>query len=184
MNSGTVYSLARSLPVGNVVRVCLAISPNVVTRVGTRRLAVWQYDPRCPSRILLVLHAQANLAKIPHDLTDEQVVLLSDIASTGFSGAESGGVRIGDTVTRWLYLLKAPSASVPLPVQSSWVPPSFSALMVMLPALGWPNAWEPISYSIIRRMMSYRDQEACGRRFDVAIEALGTQTTFEAALRV
>ena len=47
---------------------------------------------------LLVPHAQANLAKIPHDLTDEQVVLLADIASTGFSGAESGGVRIGDTV--------------------------------------------------------------------------------------
>src|SRR6186997_2578504 len=47
---------------------------------------------------LLVPHAQANLAKIPDELTDEQVVLLADIASTGFSGAESGGVRIGDTV--------------------------------------------------------------------------------------
>src|SRR6478752_6710003 len=47
---------------------------------------------------LLVPNAQANLAKIPSDLTDEQVVLLADIASTGFSGAESGGVKIGDTV--------------------------------------------------------------------------------------
>ena len=47
---------------------------------------------------LLVPHAQANLAKIPDELTDEQVVLLADIASTGFSGAESGGVRIGDAV--------------------------------------------------------------------------------------
>src|SRR5215203_120102 len=47
---------------------------------------------------LLVPYAQANLAKIPSDLTDEQVVLLADIASTGFSGAESGKVRIGDTV--------------------------------------------------------------------------------------
>ena len=47
---------------------------------------------------MLVPSAQANLAKIPDDLTDEQVVLLADIASTGFSGAESGGVRIGDTV--------------------------------------------------------------------------------------
>ena len=42
--------------------------------------------------------AQANLAKIPDELTDEQVVLLADIASTGFSGAESGAVRIGDSV--------------------------------------------------------------------------------------
>src|SRR5438132_11575321 len=47
---------------------------------------------------LLVPNAQANLAKIPDDVSDEQVVLLADIASTGISGAESGGVRIGDTV--------------------------------------------------------------------------------------
>jgi threonine dehydrogenase-like Zn-dependent dehydrogenase len=47
---------------------------------------------------LVVPYAQANLAKIPDELTDEQVVLLADIASTGFSGAESGQVKIGDTV--------------------------------------------------------------------------------------
>jgi threonine dehydrogenase-like Zn-dependent dehydrogenase len=47
---------------------------------------------------LLVPYAQANLAKIPDDLTDEQVVLLADIASTGFGGAEAGNIRIGDTV--------------------------------------------------------------------------------------
>ena len=47
---------------------------------------------------LLVPHAQANLTKIPSELSDEQVVLLADIASTGFSGAESGEVRIGDAV--------------------------------------------------------------------------------------
>src|SRR6187399_1713309 len=47
---------------------------------------------------LLVPNAQANLAKIPDELSDEQVVLLADIASTGFSGAESGNVRIGDAV--------------------------------------------------------------------------------------
>ncbi len=47
---------------------------------------------------LLVPYAQANLAKIPDELSDEQVVLLADIASTGFSGAESGNVKIGDSV--------------------------------------------------------------------------------------
>src|ERR1700681_420013 len=47
---------------------------------------------------LRVPSAQANLAKIPDELSDEQVVLLADIASTGFSGAESGDVRLGDTV--------------------------------------------------------------------------------------
>src|SRR5262250_723661 len=47
---------------------------------------------------LLVPYAQANLATIPKDLTDEQVVLLADIASTGFSGVESAQIKIGDSV--------------------------------------------------------------------------------------
>src|SRR4249920_3537356 len=47
---------------------------------------------------LRVPAAQANLAKIPDELSDEQVVLLADIASTGFGGAESGQIRIGDSV--------------------------------------------------------------------------------------
>ena len=36
-----------------------------------------------------VPYAQANLAKIPDDLSDEQCVLLADIASTGISAAET-----------------------------------------------------------------------------------------------
>src|SRR6202163_425165 len=47
---------------------------------------------------LRVPSAQANLAKIPDGLSDEQVVLLADIASTGISGAEAGKVRPGDAV--------------------------------------------------------------------------------------
>src|SRR5690348_3088724 len=47
---------------------------------------------------LLVPNAQANLAKIPDDLSDEQVVLLADIASTGFSAAESADLQMGDSV--------------------------------------------------------------------------------------
>src|SRR6476620_543960 len=45
-----------------------------------------------------VPYAQANLAKIPDDLSDEQCVLLADIASTGISAAERANVRIGQTV--------------------------------------------------------------------------------------
>ena len=47
---------------------------------------------------LLVPDARANLAVIPDGLTDEQVLMLPDIASTGISGAESGGVKVGDAV--------------------------------------------------------------------------------------
>src|SRR5262245_20111371 len=47
---------------------------------------------------LLVPDARANLAGVPDELTDTQVLMLPDIASTGISGAESGQVRIGDSV--------------------------------------------------------------------------------------
>lgn len=40
----------------------------------------------------------ANLAPVPDGLTDEEVLMCPDIMSTGFSGAQSGGVRIGDVV--------------------------------------------------------------------------------------
>src|SRR6185369_6223320 len=47
---------------------------------------------------LRVPYAQANLAMIPDSLTDEDVVLLADIASTGFGGAEAANIKIGDSV--------------------------------------------------------------------------------------
>src|SRR6188768_3432189 len=68
---------------------------------GVEAIGGWRFGNTingAQAQYLLVPNAQANLAKIPESLTDEQVVLLADIASTGFSGAESGKVRIGDSV--------------------------------------------------------------------------------------
>ena len=47
---------------------------------------------------LLVPDARANLAPIPDGLSDEDVLLVPDIFSTGLAGAESGGIRVGDAV--------------------------------------------------------------------------------------
>src|SRR6185503_7008426 len=52
----------------------------------------------CQAEYVLIPDARANLAPIPDGLTDEQVLMCPDIMSTGFGGAESGGIRIGDTV--------------------------------------------------------------------------------------
>src|SRR5437667_6678200 len=68
---------------------------------GVEALGGWRFGNTingAQAEYLLVPNAQANLAKIPDELSDEQVVLLADIASTGFSGAESANIRIGDTV--------------------------------------------------------------------------------------
>jgi len=50
------------------------------------------------ARYAIIPFAQANMAKIPDELNDEQVFLLADIASTGFSASESAQVKIGDSV--------------------------------------------------------------------------------------
>ncbi|HKB04649.1 MAG TPA: alcohol dehydrogenase catalytic domain-containing protein [Gemmataceae bacterium] len=68
---------------------------------GVEAIGGWRFGNTingAQAEYLVVPYAQANLAKIPPELRDDQVVLLADIASTGFSGAESGGVKIGDTV--------------------------------------------------------------------------------------
>src|ERR1700758_1569091 len=68
---------------------------------GVEAIGGWRFGNTingAQAEYLLVPNAQANLAKIPDELSDEQVVLLADIASTGFSGAESANIRIGDTV--------------------------------------------------------------------------------------
>src|ERR1041384_3400944 len=68
---------------------------------GYEALGGWRFGNTingAQAEYLKVPYAQANLAKIPDELTDEQVVLLADIASTGFGGAEAGNIRIGDSV--------------------------------------------------------------------------------------
>jgi alcohol dehydrogenase len=59
---------------------------------------IGNYLDGCQAEYFVVPDAQANLARIPDNLTDEDVLLIPDIVSTGFSAAESGGVKIGDVV--------------------------------------------------------------------------------------
>jgi threonine dehydrogenase-like Zn-dependent dehydrogenase len=131
---------------------------------------------------LLVPNAQANLAKIPEGLTDEQVVLLADIASTGFSGAESGEVRIGDTVVVF--------AQGPIGLCAT----VGARLMGAAQVIGVDG--DPTRAEVARRMGADVVLDPAvvdvpaevrhltgGHGADVAIEALGIQQTFESALR-
>jgi alcohol dehydrogenase len=131
---------------------------------------------------LLVPNAQANLAKIPDGVSDEQVVLLADIASTGIAGAESGGVRIGDSV--------AVFAQGPIGLCAALG----AKLMGAATVIGIDG--DDHRLAMARRMgvnvvLDYRQGDVVaeiknitGGGVDVAIEALGTQETFENALRV
>jgi len=152
---------------------------------GTEALGGWRFGNTingAQADYLLVPAAQANLAKIPDDVTDEQVVLLADIASTGFSGAESGGVRIGDTVVVF--------AQGPIGLCAT----AGAKLMGAAQVIGVES--DPVRLAMSRRMgadvtLDYTKVDVVdevmrltgGYGADVAIEALGTQQTFETALR-
>jgi threonine dehydrogenase-like Zn-dependent dehydrogenase len=130
---------------------------------------------------LLVPYAQANMAKIPTDLTDEQVVLLADIASTGFSGAESGGVRIGDSVVvfaqgpigLWATAgAKLMGASLIIGVDGD------DTRLAMSQRMGADVVLDCRKVDVVEEV-----RKLTGGGVDVAIEALGTQETFESCLR-
>jgi threonine dehydrogenase-like Zn-dependent dehydrogenase len=133
------------------------------------------------AEFVLIPHAQANLAIIPEALADEQVLLLADIASTGFAAAERGGIHLGDSLavfgqgpiglcaTLGAKLMGASEiiAIDPDP-QRLKMARNFGATAVML------SDGDPLAE--IRHLTN-------GRGVDVAIEALGIQETFENALR-
>jgi 2-desacetyl-2-hydroxyethyl bacteriochlorophyllide A dehydrogenase len=130
---------------------------------------------------LRVPYAQANLAKIPGDLRDEQVVLLADIASTGFSGAESGGVKPGDSVVVF--------GQGPIGLCATIGARLMGAALVIgveldanrrevAKRMGADIVLDPKAVDVAAEV-----KRATGGGADVAIEALGTQETFEAGLR-
>ncbi|TET39763.1 MAG: NAD(P)-dependent alcohol dehydrogenase, partial [Dehalococcoidia bacterium] len=47
---------------------------------------------------ILIHDAQVNMAKIPTELTDEQVLFVGDIMSTGFAASDTANVKPGDAV--------------------------------------------------------------------------------------
>jgi alcohol dehydrogenase len=151
---------------------------------GYEALGGWRFGNTingAQAEYLLVPHAQANLARIPDELADEQVVLLADIASTGFSGAESGGVRIGDAVVVF--------AQGPIGLCST-VGAKLMGAALVIGVDGDSNRLRMARRLGADIVLDYRETDVVaevkrltGGGADVTIEALGTQETFEQALR-
>jgi alcohol dehydrogenase len=131
---------------------------------------------------LLVPDARANLAVIPGTLADADVLLCPDIFSTGLSGAESGNIRVGDTVAVFAQgpiglcaTLGARLKGASLIIGIDSIPErlrmarTFGANITL-------NVKDGDPVPAIKKLTD-------GRGVDVAIEALGQQQTFESALR-
>jgi alcohol dehydrogenase len=137
----------------------------------------------CQAEYVRVPDAMANLAPVPDSLTDEQVLMCPDIMSTGFSGAETAGVRIGDTVAVFAQgpiglcaTIGAKLAGASLVIGVDRLPDRLQ----MARQLGADHTVDSSRLDPVAEILRLTG----GRGVDVAIEALGTQGTFESALRV
>lgn len=156
------------------------------SQCGGKAMGGWQFGNTidgCQAEYVLVPNAMANLAKVPSELTDEEVLMCPDIMSTGFSGAESGSIRIGDTV--------AVFAQGPIGLCSTaGARLRGASKIITVDSIGK-------RLEISKKMgaditLNYKERDPIeaimeltgGRGVDVAIEALGTQQTFESCLRV
>ena len=128
-----------------------------------------------------VPYAQANLAQIPDDMTDEQCVLLADIASTGISAAETADVQIGHTVAVFAQGPIGLCATAGARLKGASLIIGVDSLENRLHLSREMGADEVIDFTqedpvaAIKRLTG-------GRGVDVAIEALGIQQTFQHCL--
>ena len=156
------------------------------TEHGFKAIGGWKFGNTidgCQAEYVLVPDAMVNLAPVPDGLSDEQVLMCPDIMSTGFSGAENGKVRIGDTVAVFAQgpiglcaTAGARLSGASMIIGVDRVP----ARLEMARKLGADHVVDASQGDVVEQIM----QLTRGRGVDVAIEALGTQKTFESALRV
>jgi threonine dehydrogenase-like Zn-dependent dehydrogenase len=129
---------------------------------------------------LLVPHARANLAPIPANLSDDEVLPVTHVFSSGVAGADP--VRVGDAVAVFAQGPVGLCATLGASLRGA-------ALIVAIDGL-------PDRLQLARRFganvtINFHEQDPLvaikrlteGRGVDVAIEALGRQETFETALR-
>lgn len=152
---------------------------------GYKATAGWRFGnliDGTQAEYVLVPDAQANLAPIPEGLTDEQVLMCPDIMSTGFKGAENANIRIGDTVVVFAQGpigLCATAGARLLGATTIIAVDGNDHRLGIAKKLGADVTLNYKTCDVIEEVMKLTG----GKGADSSIEALGTQQTFESALR-
>ncbi len=165
---------------------CYSCQDGLGSQCGGKVMGGWRLGNTingCQAEYVLIPDATANLAPIPDDLTDDQVLMCPDIMSTGFSGAENGNIRIGDSVAIFAQGPIGLCASVGAKLMGATQIFAVDGNQQRLTISRQLAADVTINFKDADPIQVIRDATA-GRGVDVSIEALGTQSTFESALRV
>ncbi len=184
----TGYELGQRVIVGAITPCgqCYHCLDGHQAQCGGKPIGGWRFGNSidgCQAEYLLVPNAQANLSLIPDGLTDEQVLMCPDIMSTGFGGAESGHIKIGDTVAIFAQGPIGLCATAGAKLKGATriiVVDTVRARLEVAQRLGADTVIDYKSVDPVAEIMRITE----GRGVDVAIEALGTQETFESCLRV
>ncbi|MGD9728441.1 MAG: zinc-binding dehydrogenase, partial [Nitrospiraceae bacterium] len=153
---------------------------------GWKAIGGWKFGNTidgCQAEFVRVPDAMANLAPVPEGLSDEQVLMCPDIMSTGFGGAESANIRIGDVVAVFAQGPIGLCATAGARLKGATTVIAIDGISERLRMSSKMGADVTINFKNadpVEEILKLTD----GRGVDAAIEALGTQVTFEAALRV
>lgn len=153
---------------------------------GLKPMGGWRFGNTidgAQAEYLLVPDAMANLAPVPDGLTDEQVLMCPDIMSTGFAGAESANIKIGDTVAVFAQGPIGLCATAGAKLRGATTIIAVDTVperLEMAKAMGADFVIDFSKVDPVEEIMRLTE----GRGVDAAIEALGLQQTFESSLRV
>lgn len=129
----------------------------------------------------LVNGAQTSMARVPDNLDDDQVLFVTDIMSTGFAAIERAGIRPGDTVAIFAQGpvgLCATAGARALGAGTVIAVEGIPERQAMAKRFGADIVLEP--GDAVQEIMSLTGNVGV----DIAVEALGHQTTFENACAV
>ena len=136
----------------------------------------------CQADYVRVPYADSGMHLIPDNLTDEDVLFVGDILSTGYFGAERGEIQPGDTVA---VFGSGPVGMCAMATARLWGPARIVAVDIDESRLefakkaGWADyGLNPNQVDVVQAL---RDMTG-GRGADVTIEANGFEPTFKGAI--
>ncbi|MGM0638857.1 MAG: NAD(P)-dependent alcohol dehydrogenase [Pseudomonadota bacterium] len=153
---------------------------------GYKPMGGWRFGNTidgAQAEYLCVPDAQANLSPVPDGLTDDQVLMCPDIMSTGFAGAESANIRIGDSVVVFAQGPIGLCATAGARLRGAGLIIAVDGVNERLEMARKMGADVTLNFrevDVVAEILKITG----GRGVDASIEALGLQQTFEQALRV
>jgi threonine dehydrogenase-like Zn-dependent dehydrogenase len=130
-----------------------------------------------------VNEADANMAKIPDSVPDDMAVYCADMLSTGFMGAEKGNVPIGGTVAVMAQGPVGLMATAGAKLRGAGFiigVESVPGRQKLARSYGADEIVDFTREDVVARILELTD----GEGVDTAIEALGADVTFQAAVKV